>query len=172
VVWLWGVPGPVVGLAIIALMNRPEFPLLIRLYDETIVPSVLACLAHSLPLATLILWSSFRSIPDELLEAAELEGAGWWQRLWLVVLPLRWPALVLAWGAAFVWSLGELDASELVAAPGVKPLSIHLFGLLHFGAQDQVAALCLALYIVMQIVTVCGWWLLRKMGSVAPRIPT
>ncbi|HVX13706.1 MAG TPA: ABC transporter permease subunit [Pirellulales bacterium] len=172
VVWLWAVPGPIIGLAIIALMNRPEIPLLIRLYDETITPLVLGCLAHSLPLATLILWSSFRSIPDELLEAAELEGAGWWRRLWLVVLPLRWPALVLAWVVAFVWSLGELDASELVAPPGVRPLSIHLFGLLHFGAQDQVAALCLALYIVVQSVGVGAWWLVRKMSAAVRGVRT
>ena len=162
VVWLWAVPGPVVGLAIIAVMNRPEIPGLTRLYDRTLLPPILGCLAHSLPLTTLVLWPSLRSLSNELLEAAELEGAGLWQRWRLIVLPLRWPALVLAWIVAFIWSLGELDASVLVAPPGVQPLSNHIFGLLHFGAQDQVAALCLAVYAAVQLAALTGWWLLQK----------
>jgi iron(III) transport system permease protein len=150
VVWLWAIPGPVVGLGIIALMNQPD-SWSTWLYDRTILPPVLGCVVHSLPLATLILWLAMRSLPTEFLEAAELEGASLWQRWWLIALPLRWPALALAWVVAFLVSLGELDASVLVSPPGVLPLSNHIFGLLHFGAQDQVAGLCLALYILVQL---------------------
>ncbi len=159
--WIWAVPGPIVGLTIIALMNRPEFPALRRLYDRTLWPPILACFAHSLPLVTLILWTSLRSLPDEWLEAAELEGAGLWQRWRLIVFPLRWRAFAVAWIVGFVWSLGELDASILVSPPGVQPLSSHIFGLLHFGAQDQVAGLCLAVYLAVQFAAVVAWWLLR-----------
>jgi iron(III) transport system permease protein len=85
-----------------------------------------------------------------------------------LVLLLRWRAIVLAWIAAFVWSLGELDASVLVAPPGVQPLSNHIFGLLHFGAQDQVAGICLAIYLAVQAAAVAGWWLARKMFRHSP----
>jgi iron(III) transport system permease protein len=165
VAWLLAVPGPLVGLAIISLLNRPEIPGLVRLYDRTIAAPCLGCVAHSLPLATLVLWPAMRAFPDELLEAAQLEGARLWQ-IWLhLVLPLRWRALAVAWVAAFVWSLGELDASVLVAPPGIQPLSNHIFGLLHFGAQDQVAGICLAIYCAVQAAAVSGWWLARKAFS-------
>ncbi|HWB14433.1 MAG TPA: ABC transporter permease subunit [Pirellulales bacterium] len=150
VAWLLAVPGPVVGLAIIGLLNRPEIPGFVRLYDRTIAAPCLGCVAHSLPLATLVLWPAMRALPEELIEAAQLEGARLWQVGLYIVLPLRWRVLVLAWIMAFVWSLGELDASVLVAPPGIKPLSNHIFGLLHFGAQDQVAGICLALYLFVQ----------------------
>lgn len=165
VVWLWAIPGPVVGMGIIALMNRPEVPGLIWCYDRTILPPVLGCLARSLPLATLILWASLRSLPDELPEAAELEGADLWQRWWLIALPMRWPAVALAWVVSFLWSLGELDASVLVSPPGMVPLSNHIFGLLHFGAQDQVAGLCLALYLAMQLAAGLCLKLSRRLQS-------
>jgi iron(III) transport system permease protein len=164
VMWPWAVPGPVIGLGLIALMNRPGVPGLTYLYDRTICPLVLGCVAHSLPLATLVLWPSLRALPNELLESAALEGANLWQRWWNVVLPMRWPVFVAAWILAFVWSLGELDASVLVAPPGITPLSNHIFGLLHFGAQDQVAGLCLAVFLAVQIATLGSWRLLRKTG--------
>ncbi|HET6879030.1 MAG TPA: hypothetical protein VFI31_02675 [Pirellulales bacterium] len=165
VVWLWAVPRPVIGLAIIALMNRPEIPGLTYLYDRTISPLVLACMAHSLPLATLVLWSSFCAVPKEFLENAQLEGANLPQRWWHVVLPLRWRVLVVAWIVAFVWSLAELDASVLVAPPGITPLSSHIFGLLHFGAQDQVAGLCLAFFLAVEIAAAVCWAFLHRWST-------
>ena len=59
--------------------------------------------------------------------------------------PCRWPALAAAWLLAFAVALGELGATILVAPPGVSTLSILIFGLLHYGVQDRVAGLCLAL---------------------------
>lgn len=175
VAWLLAIPGPLVGLAIIAVMNRPAIPALIELYDRSITAPVLGCLTHALPLATLVLWAAFRSLPDDVIEAAELEGAGLWQTWWFLVLPLRWPAILLAWLVSFVWSIGELDASVLVAPPGVEPLANRIFGLLHFGAQDQVAGLCLALYLAVQTAALVAWLLLaslrRRICAAAPRPP-
>jgi len=165
VVWLLAIPGPLVGLAIIAILNRPAIPYFVHLYDHTITAPVLGCLAHCLPLATLVIWPAFRMLPDELLEAAELDGAGWWQTWRLIVLPLRWPAIFLGWLVSFVWSLGELDASVLVAPPGIEPLSNHIFGLLHFGAQDQVAGICLAMYLAVQAIAIAAAWLARKTNA-------
>jgi iron(III) transport system permease protein len=160
--WLLAIPGPLIGLAIIALLNRPEIPGFVYLYDRTITAPMLACVARSLPLATLVVWAALRLLPSELLEAAELDGAILPQ-IWLyIVLPLRWPAIVLAWLVAFVMSLGELDASVLVAPPGPQPLSVHIFGLLHWGAEDQVAGICLAAYLAVQLAALAGWWMARK----------
>jgi multiple sugar transport system permease protein len=47
----------------------------------------------SAPLAVLLLVSFFRSIPRELREAAQLDGAGEWATFWRVYLPLARPAI-------------------------------------------------------------------------------
>ncbi|HEX7447099.1 MAG TPA: ABC transporter permease subunit [Pirellulales bacterium] len=157
--WLLAVPGPVIGLSIIAAMNCPEVPWLVELYDRSIAAPLLATVAHALPLAMLVLWPSLRSFPQESIESAAVDGAGLWTRWWRIVLPQRWAALATAWLVAFAWSLGELDAGILVTPPGVETLSIRIFRLLHFGVDDQVAGVCLAFYLAVQAVAAAAWWL-------------
>ena len=53
---------------------------------------------------------------------------------------------------AVAW--GDLAASVLVVPPGVTTLSIRIFGLLHYGVEDQVAGICLALVAVFAAVAV------------------
>src|SRR5690606_15749312 len=42
-----------------------------------------------------VFFAALRQIDPSLLEAADVEGAGFWQRLWLVILPLIRPTVVL-----------------------------------------------------------------------------
>jgi iron(III) transport system permease protein len=141
---LLSVPGPLLGIAIIHLLNRPEVPVLAWLYDQSILAPWLALYLRSLPIATLIMWHALQTVPDELLESATIDGAGPMARLWRVALPMRKAAAAVAWLAALAISLGDLSASILVAPPGVATLSIRIFGLLHYGVEDQVAGICLA----------------------------
>ena len=168
---LLAVPGPVVGLAIIAIFNRPEQPWLIWLYDRTLAAPCLAAAVHALPLAMLVLWPSLRALPEESLESAAVDGAGWWARITRVVLPRQRAALAVAWLVSFAWSVGELDASLLVAPPGVQTLALHIFGLLHFGVEDQVAGICLAIYLLAQILTGLIWLLASRGQLKAVRRP-
>ena len=138
-------PGPVIGLSIIWLLNRPECPWLLWLYDHSIAAPWLALWLRSLPAATLILWQALRSVPQELLDSAAVDGAGPIARLLRVALPLRLRAVAAALLVALAVALGELPASILVAPPGVKLLSIEVFNLLHYGVEHEVAGICLAL---------------------------
>lgn len=139
------VPGPMLGASIIGLLDRAGHPLLLWLYDRSILAPVLAQGVRCLPLATLILWHGQQSLPRSLLENAAVDGAGPWARTGRVVLPILWPSLTIAWLTALAIAVGELAASILVVPPGVATLSIHIFGLLHYGVEDQVAGICLAM---------------------------
>ena len=145
---LLAVPGPILGVAIIRLLNRPEVPGLVWFYDRSILAPWLAAYLRSLPIATLIMWHALQTVPAELLESAMIDGAGRFTRLWRIALPMRWPAAAVAWLAALAISLGDLAASILVVPPGVETLSIRIFGLLHYGVEDQVAGICLAMILV------------------------
>ena len=48
------------------------------------------------PLVALILLAGLKAVPQELIDAAEIDGASGWQRLWVVVLPTMLPAVLLA----------------------------------------------------------------------------
>jgi raffinose/stachyose/melibiose transport system permease protein len=45
-------------------------------------------------LGILILRGYFRSIPDEMIEAAFIDGCSWWDVYWRIVIPVSKPAIV------------------------------------------------------------------------------
>jgi raffinose/stachyose/melibiose transport system permease protein len=51
-------------------------------------------LAFGIPFEVLVLQSFFRQLPDELIEAAKIDGAGEWRIFFTLILPLSLPALV------------------------------------------------------------------------------
>jgi trehalose/maltose transport system permease protein len=48
------------------------------------------------PFVALLLLAGLAQVPDELLEAARMDGAGAWDRLWRVTLPIMKPAILVA----------------------------------------------------------------------------
>ncbi len=156
------VPGPVVGLVVIRLLNYPENRVLNWLYTNSILAPGMVLFVAALPLATLIVWHALRTVPQELLDAAAADGAGPVARLWRVVLPCRLPAVGLAWIVAMAVALGELGGTVLVSVPGVTTLSERIFGLLHSGVEDRLAGICLALIVLFAAATVAAAWLVRR----------
>jgi iron(III) transport system permease protein len=136
-------PGPLVGAAIIALFDVPWSDVLFWLYDDTLVPTILATTVRSLPLSILLVWHCLATLCDDELAAAALEGAGTLSALWRIALPQRWPAMGGVWLAALAISAGDLAWSHLVAPPGVDTLPRRVFGLVHIGVEEQVAGICL-----------------------------
>jgi iron(III) transport system permease protein len=108
---------------------------------------VIAQALRAFPLTFFLLWQAMQTIPRPLVEAALVDGAGPIRRLWLA-LRQRPTAVALAALAALIVSLGELTATILVVAPGKTPLSVHIFQLLHYNVEDQVAAISLMLILV------------------------
>jgi len=70
--------------------------------------------AFNLTFAIWILHSFFASVPREINEAAQLDGAGNWTSLIKVNLPLVWPGIVTAVIYTFVASVSEFSASLVI----------------------------------------------------------
>ncbi|MEN6499427.1 MAG: carbohydrate ABC transporter permease [Rectinema sp.] len=64
--------------------------------NDTLYGLFLPMAAFGIPFWTLIYRSFYRSLPNELAEAARIDGAGHWSVLFRVMLPLAQPATVLA----------------------------------------------------------------------------
>jgi iron(III) transport system permease protein len=138
-------PGPLIGLGLIAFFTGPDWPWLHALYDRSIAAIAAAQTVRALPLCTLVLWYALRTISDDSLDSAALEGASGWTRFLRIALPQRWQAVAAAWLVAYVVAWGELGASILVAPPGVMTLPIQIFNLVHYGVDDQVAGVSLVM---------------------------
>lgn len=61
--------------------------------------------------AVVLMIAGMQSIPDELYEAAQIDGAGFWRRQWSITLPLLKPTIKL-W--AFLSMIGSLQLFDLV----------------------------------------------------------
>jgi ABC-type sugar transport system permease subunit len=57
---------------------------------------ILADIWHSVPFIALILQAALATLPNELEEAAAVDGASAWQRFWYIRLPLLRPAILVA----------------------------------------------------------------------------
>ncbi len=90
-------------------------------------------LAFGIPFEVLVLQSFFRQLPNELIEAAKMDGAGEWRIFWTLILPLSVPALVtvaildaVATWNEFLFALIVLNSDQSKTIP---------VGLLNFQGQ-------------------------------------
>jgi iron(III) transport system permease protein len=104
---------------------------------------VLAQATRTLPYVVLVLWPFVRSFPQDYLDAAALDGHGPSGQMLRVVLPLSLRALLAAWTVALALALGELPATDRVYPPGVQPMSVFLWGLLHTGVESHLSGVAI-----------------------------
>ena len=91
-------------LAMLAPRIIPRASLIVPLYLllarvgllDTYFALIITYAATAVPFATWILVGFFASVPRELEEAAAIDGATLWQRVWKVVVPVAFPGLVTA----------------------------------------------------------------------------
>jgi len=136
-------PGPVAGMALVlAYRGWPT------IYDSPAM-IVLAETLRSLPYSLLLLWPFLRAFPQDYLDTAALEGHGPWGQMVHVVLPMSRRPLLAAWAIAFAIGLGELPATNLVAPPGIQPMSVLIWGLLHTGVESHLSGVALIMLLAV-----------------------
>ena len=65
--------------------------------DNLAMASVIAVHAwRIIPLATVIIMAGLISIPNDINDAAAIDGAGFWRRLWEITIPLNLPVIAVA----------------------------------------------------------------------------
>jgi len=137
---IFAVPSTVVGIGLIGLWNRPDWRGAV--YTSPFI-IVIAYLARFVPLATLLLVTSFRQVPTSQEEAAEIAGAGWLRTFFRIVLPQIRQSLIAVWIIVFIFCFGELGATLLVAPPGESTLPVRIYTLIANSTPSEVAALAL-----------------------------
>jgi iron(III) transport system permease protein len=169
----WALPGPVIGLGLkdtfFVLMNATGLlstsafagVATVLYFGPSPVPLFWACLVRFFPCAVALLWPMVRTLPPELREAGQVEGARPWQELCYIVWPLTSLSVVRTAWAVAILSLGELGASKLVEVPGSMTFAHEIFVQMHYGVTNDVAAHCLVLLAAVvtggAIVAGLGW---------------
>lgn len=79
---------------------------------------IMANVWHNLPFAAIIFVGAIIGVPTELIEAAKVDGAGWWRRLTRVMLPLATPILLLGFTFNLVFNFTDLTIVYLLTQGG------------------------------------------------------
>ncbi len=108
--------GNLIFLFIIAMLVIPSQVVIYPLYEtildlglgSTYQGLILSYAAFGLPISTYMLAAFFRAIPDELIEAARIDGAGELRILFQLMLPISTPAIAALSILNFVWMWNDL----------------------------------------------------------------
>jgi glucose/mannose transport system permease protein len=103
-----------------------QFLEVIKLYG-TIWGLILVHVVYGLPICSLIFRNFFANIPDELIEAARIDGAGVVRAFLLVMLPLALPAFVVVGIFQFtnIWN-DFLFGVTILPNPNAQPVTVAL----------------------------------------------
>ncbi len=82
---------------------------------------------YGIPITTLIFRNYYAQVPDELIEAGTVDGAGLWGIYQRIIVPLSPPALVVAaiWQFTSIWN-DFLFGVTVTSQPGVQPITVAL----------------------------------------------
>jgi iron(III) transport system permease protein len=138
---LFAAPGTVVGIGLIGLWNHADWRG--EIYASPMI-IVIAYVARFAPVAALLLAASVRQIPVAFEEAALIAGAGWLRTFGRIVLPQMSTGLFAAWVVSFIFAIGEIGATALVAPPGESTLPVRVYTLIANTPASKLAALALA----------------------------
>jgi multiple sugar transport system permease protein len=163
VIWRWllepqgAVNRALVGLGII------DQPVAFFANVRTVWPAIVTIMVwNTVPLIALSLLASLQSVPEELYEAAELEGANQWQVFRYITLPFLTPAILILGLMSVFWSFNNFVYVWLATGAGPGTLTNVLatevyikafidFRLGYSSAIGMVMALLMAIFGVVYL---------------------
>jgi multiple sugar transport system permease protein len=128
---------------------------------------ILAYVWKDAPFIAVIFLAGLQGVPEELYDAAKVDGANAWNRFWAITIPLIMPLTVTMGMFRLLWSLGNFDLvfGLTQGGPGVATsvLALQVFrtGILFF-KFGMASAISIVLLIFVAIIGVVGLWLFRK----------
>ena len=107
---------------------------------------IVADIWHTMPFVALVLQAALATLPEDLDEAAAVDGANAWQRFWQIRMPLLRPAILVALIVRTVDAFRVFDIVYIITSggPAYKTLTITYLTYLNsfaFGKQGTGAAL-------------------------------
>jgi N,N'-diacetylchitobiose transport system permease protein len=117
----------------------------------------------ALPFVAITLYAALAQVPNDLLEAASVDGAGAWMKFRDITLPILRPILLILTSLSIIWDFGVFTQPYLLigqskVTPGNFLMSIYLFEEGYFksdyGRGAAISLLMLAIVGVLSIVYV------------------
>lgn len=108
---------------------------------------VLAHIAFSISIVSVVVRARLGAIGDKLEEAARDLYATRWQAFRHVTLPVMAPGIIGGGLLAFTISLDDVVITQFVTGPGWTTLPVHVFGLIRRGVTPQINAVSVVMLV-------------------------
>jgi arabinogalactan oligomer/maltooligosaccharide transport system permease protein len=124
---------------------------------EAFIACILTNVWLGFPFMMVVALGALQSIPHELYEAADIDGASWFQKLKNITLPLIRPVMIPAITLGIVWTFNNLNIVWLVSNAGEPSDQTHIlisfvykaaFNLYRYG---YAAALSMVIFVILLI---------------------
>jgi len=133
----------------------------LKMFDRGITLAIIY-LSFNLPFVVWILMGFFESIPVDLEEAAQVDGATPFRAFRQVVMPLALPGLMAAGIFAFVLSWNEFLFALILTGRESRTMPVALASLMT-SQGNQVGAICAATISMMVPIVVLTWFIQRHL---------
>lgn len=143
-----------INLIITKYLNLPAVEWL-KSPTEALLACILTNVWLGFPFMMVIALGALQSIPHELYEAANIDGASWWHKLRHITLPLIRPVMIPAITLGTVWTFNALNIVWLVSNAGEPSDQTHIlvsfvykaaFNLYRYG---YAAALSMVIFLLL-----------------------
>ncbi len=119
---------------------------------DTYLGLVFAYMTLTLPLVTWSMWNSFAQVPDELIEAAIMDGASLRKAFFLIALPAARPGAVAAAILAFLVAWNDFFYALIITRSGTATAPVAVMNFISYDSVDwasiAVASIALTLPIL------------------------
>lgn len=166
ILWKWFADGSVGGLNAVLLMlglSDTYHPFLSD--PNTALPiTVIAAVWRQASFAGILLLAGLQSLPEELYEAAQLDGANWWQRFTNITLPWLKPVLITVTVFNVIYAFLQFDVvfAMTQGGPGdtTQVLSVLIYRQLFVNTNIGLGS---ALAVILGVVALVGGLVIVKM---------
>jgi N,N'-diacetylchitobiose transport system permease protein len=120
----------------------------------------------SVPFVAFSLYAGLTQVSDEVIEAAQLDGASAWQRFWFIIAPMVRPVIAIVLLLQLIWDLRVFTQITLLQDAGSRSGDYDLLGTyiykLGTSAQDFGMASAVSI-LVLGITIAVSWFYIRSL---------
>jgi multiple sugar transport system permease protein len=118
------------------------------------------------PFFMIMYLAALKSVPEQLYEAASIDGANWWQKLWYVTLPMMRNIIAITVLFSLIVTFANFDIVRILTAGGPVDQT-HVFATWAFkiGIEGNDLPLGAAVSLFMfPLLAVAAWFILRDIS--------
>ena len=147
-----------INLIITRYLNLPAVEWL-RSPTEAFIACILTNVWLGFPFMMVVALGALQSIPHELYEAADMDGARWFQKLRTITIPLIRPVMIPAISLGVIWTFNNLNIVWLVSNAGEPSDNTHILvsfvykAAFNFYNFSYASALSMVIFVILLTLT-------------------